>query len=471
MRGRDRDGGEGVLRMPDDTLCIADAMLVTPGGMRRGGVLAAGGRIAALLGPGDAPAADVVVQARGLLLFPGFVDAHVHLRDPGLTHKEDFASGTEAAACGGVTTVMCMPNTAPPIADTASFAAARAAGEAKARVDFCLQASLAAGNLAEAEALWAAGAISFEVNLSDGAEGAGVARLGDAGLLLETLRATARLGAVLGAYTGSQDITARLAARLQAEGRRDSRAHAAARPPIAEALGVAGVLELAREAEARVAFREVTTARAFALLRRARAERPPGSVLVEATPHHLLLTEVVLDRLGTIAQIIPPLRAEADRAGAMAALRDGCVDFIGSDHAPHAIGEKTDDAWASRNGTPGLDTLAAATLEMAARGLIGYPDVARLLAAAPAAAFGLATKGRLAAGADADLVLVDPAERRVVSPDMLHSRMKRCAFEGEALRGWPVLTVLRGGVVAERGRLSDAPPRGRFLPGAGAVSH
>jgi dihydroorotase (multifunctional complex type) len=455
--------------MPEGTLRISGAMLVTPEGMRRGGVLAEGGRIAALLGAEDAPSADIAIDAKGLLLFPGFVDAHAHLRDPGLTHKEDFATGTTAAACGGVTTVLCMPNTSPPTTDIASLSGARAAAEGRVFVDIGLQASLAAGNLDQAESLWRAGAVSFEVNLSDGAEGAGVARLGDAGLLRETLRETARLGAVLGAYTGSQDITARLVAQLQAEGRRDARAHAAARPPIAEVLGIAGLLELAREAEARVCFREVTTARAFDLLRRARAERPAGAVLVEATPHHLLLTDAVLDSLGTVAQIIPPLRAEADRAGAMAALQAGVIDFIGSDHAPHAIAEKTGDAWASRNGTPGLDTLAAATLEMVARGLLTYPDVARLLAEAPARAFGLTRKGRIAPGCDADLVLVDPTARRVVAPDMLHSKMKRCAFEGVALRGWPVLTVLRGIPVAQDGALLPGSPRGRVLDGAGAA--
>lgn len=452
--------------MAEQTLCIGNALLVSPDGVRPGGILAADGRIVAMLDAKDMPHADVSIDARGLLLFPGLVDSHVHLRDPGLTYKEDFAAGTEAAAIGGVTTVMCMPNTNPAVTDAPSFAGVRAAGESKAHVDFCIQASVSAETLAKAAELWALGPSSFEINLSDGSEGAGTTRMDDDALLLETMREMARIGAPLGMYTGSQAITAKLTELARTKGLKSARDHANCRPPIAEALGIAKAVELGQEAGAQLVFREVTTARAFLTLRRAKQDRP-HRVFVEATPHHLLVNDEVVDRLGTIAQIIPPLRSESERRAAIAALADGTIDFIGSDHAPHAESEKTDDAFASRNGTPGLDTLAAAVMTLAASGAMTYPDICRLLCAAPAAAFGFAgRKGTLAVGADADCVLIDPNLRRVVTPDIIHSKMKRAALEGQTLTGWPVLTTLRGEVIAENGALVQSGG-GRFLAGPG----
>jgi dihydroorotase (multifunctional complex type) len=452
--------------MAEWILCIGNATLVSTNGIRHGGILAAGDKIVAILDADDMPYADTTVDAGKRLLFPGFIDSHVHLRDPGLTYKEDFASGTEAAAIGGVTTVMCMPNTSPPISDPKSFLTARSAGEGKAHVDFCLQASVSEETAGSIDALWADGPSSFEINLSDGAEGAGTTRMDDEGALLETMHQMARIGAPLGMYTGSQMITARLVAEARMHGRRSARDHARARPPVAEATGVAKAIELAYAARAKVVFREVSTARAFQLLRRAKQDRP-DQISVEVTPHHLLLNDEVLDRLGTIAQIIPPIRGESDRLAAIAAVCDGTIDFIGSDHAPHAGYEKTDDAYASRNGTPGLDTLAAAMMSLAASGTVTYSDICRLLCAAPATTFGiLGRKGTLSVGADADCVLIDPTLRRVVGPDMIHSKMKRCALEGQSLTGWPVLTVLRGGIIAENGNLIQRNG-GRFLPGPG----
>ncbi len=447
-------------------LCIFDARLITARGERRGGVLVGDdGHIEAVLDGAARANAENEIDARGRLLFPGFVDGHVHMRDPGHTHKDEFASGTRAAAAGGVTTVMCMPNTDPPVDAPAGLDAARAAGEAGAAVDFTLQAAITRDNATALERLWRAGVTSFETLMSDAPDRD---RLDDPAMLRAAFAEVARLDAIVGVYTGSQACLEHAIAELRAAGRDDVRALAEARAPNAEAEGMAVAIEAARATGARVVFRQASTKAGLELLRA--AKRAPGGerLFVEATPHHLRLDAGVIDRLGRFAHMVPPLRAAQDRDAAIAALADDTIDVVGSDHAPHAEAEKTGaELWSVPGGTPGLDTIAAAVLDLAGRGEIPFSRVAETLAATPARIFGIGhLKGDLRPGLDGDLVLVDIEAERCVTAEMIRSKAGRSVFEGTTLHGWPVLTVLRGEIVAENGRPIERPPAGRFVPRA-----
>jgi len=448
--------------MTSSTLCIHGAKIVTSGGIRDGGVVAANGRIVELLNDTDKATADTVIDARGRLLFAGFVDAHVHMRDPGQTLKEDFASGSTAAAVGGVTTVMCMPNTKPPIDSVVAFDLARRAGERVSYVDFALQATVHPQNYPAMVSLWDAGAVSFETMLADGPPGEAYT---SPKALEEMLAQAAKLGVRVGIYCGSQEMIDASLGRLRAAGRMDFLAFAESRPPESEALGLKQLVDAQRTTAASIIARQVSTAQGFRIVARAKSQVPAGRIRVEVTPHHLQLDVGTLTRLGPYAQMLPPLRSVPDVAAAQRAAADGTVDFIGSDHAPHTVAEKeVADPWSSPSGTPGLDTLAAAVLDLAARQIISYSRIAALLAEQPAQVFGLADrKGRIAIGADADLVVVDAQERFHVTPDVVRSRAARSPFEGKVLRGRPVLTVLRGEVIAENGRLVANRPAGRFL--------
>ena len=441
-------------------LAINNARLVTEAWERPGGIVVGDdGRIEALVEADARPDAETVIDARGRLLFPGFVDAHVHMRDPGYPHKETFATGTLAAACGGVTTAMCMPNTDPPADTVDGIEAMRAAGEGESLVDFTIQAMVTEDNIDGLPALWDAGATSFEALLSD----APPSMLLDGDGLVRAAEAVAACGGVMGVYTGEQSLVAAALRRLS--DRTDFAAFAEARAPLGEAMGLARLIEAARATGARIVARQVCTARGFAMIEAARRDDPALAIAVEVTPHHLCLDTGAVDRHGPFALMVPPLRAPDDRRAAREALASGAADFVGSDHAPHAAEEKDRSTpWTVPGGTPGLDTIVPATLDLAAKGAIPWTRVVAVLSSRPARLFGIAhRKGRLAVGADGDLVLVDPHLARRVDSAAIRSRAGRSPFEGTTLTGWPVLTVLRGRAIAKDGRYVGDAPGGRWL--------
>lgn len=445
------------------SLCISNATLVFPEGMKPGGVLCADdGHIEAVLEADDSAHADVEIDAGQKLLFPGFIDAHVHMRDPGYAHKEGFAAGTRAAALGGITTVLCMPNTNPPVTNVAALNVAKDAGAGEAYVDFGLQAAAEPGNITDLAALWDAGVTSFEALM---AEVAPEGRTDTPARLHELFTEVARIGGLVGVFVSDQSLIDRAKAAAKNAGENGLAAVADSRVVLSEAVGIASALEVARVTGVRLLIRQVSTMRGFEMVRAARSAADGPNVSAEVTPHHLHIDRRTLDELGAFAFMLPPLRGEEDVEAARAALADGTIDFVASDHAPHLPQEKEfEDAWKCAGGTPGLDTLVPSVLDFAARGQISWPKVADVLAEAPARLSGLsARKGRIAVGMDADLVLVDREERKTVTPALVHSRAARSPFEGRSLTGWPVLTVLRGQIVADGGRLTDGPPRGVWI--------
>jgi dihydroorotase len=440
-------------------LCITGGTLVTPGGLVPRTLAIRGGRIAALLDPAKPVDADDRLDVTGKLVMPGLVDAHVHFREPGLTHKEGFETGSRAAVAGGVTTVMVMPTDNPLTVTPDDFEQKVSLASGKSYADFAIQAVIGA-DLSHVAALVGLGAISFELFLGEAGPSLVVP---DSGHVSRALRLVAEAGSVAGVYGQDDGIIAAATAALDEAARRCRLSFFRSRPPLSEALGVARACILAREAGARIHVRQ-TSARVTAEILVDMRARYAG-ISAEVTPHNLLLTEDEIERQGPWAKVSPPLRTADDVAAMWAALRAGTVDIVATDHAPHLPAEKEkglEDIWAAPGGFPGVQTMLPLMLEATAAGRIGITDIVRVCSARPAQLFGLyPRKGAIDVGSDADIVIVDPDRSEFIRNEDQYSKAKITPFANRAVRGWPEMTLLRGRVVMRDGKV-EGKPRGEF---------
>jgi allantoinase len=423
-------------------------------------VAVADGRIVAV-GPGLAGPAREEVDARGLLVLPGVVDAHVHLNDPGRADWEGFATGTAALAAGGTTCAVDMPlNAVPPTIDGAAFDAKAAAAQGAAHVDVALWGGLVPGDPDRLDELAARGVVGFKAFMS--ASGVPEFEAADDLTLLEGMARAARLGLPIAVHAESEELTSRLARRALAEGRVGVRDYLASRPIVAELEAIGRAIAFAAETGCALHVVHVSSARGVALVAQARANG--ADVTCETCPHYLVLDDEDAERLGAVAKCAPPLRSAAEREALWTALRAGDVDLVATDHSPAPAALKQgDDFFAVWGGIAGAQTLLALLYDegVGRRGL-SPATLAELLAAAPARRFGLPGKGALDVGADADVALVDPSATWTVSRDDLLDRHRLSPFVGRALRGRVVRTILRGRTVARDGRIVG-PPGGRVV--------
>lgn len=430
-------------------LLVAGGTLVTPAGTFRADLGVRDGRIAAI-GDLSAVSAAERIEARGLHVLPGVIDSQVHFREPGLEHKEDLATGTAAACLGGVTTILEMPNTNPSTTTAEALAdkVARARGRVRAHVGFFVGAADEnADDLARLECLPGAAGIKIFMGSSTGS-----LLVDDEGVLGRALRSGRRRVAI------HAEDEARLRARktLAESSGGDPAMHPVWRDAESARLATERLLRVAREARRRVHVLHVTTSDEMAML----ADHKDLAT-VEVTPQHLMLAAPgCYERLGTFAQMNPPIREEHHRAALWQALEQGIVDVIGSDHAPHTREEKAKTYPASPSGMPGVQTLLPLMLDHVHAGRLSLTRLVDLVCHAPARIYGIARKGRLAVGFDADLTLVDLERRVTLTHDAMASRCGWTPFDGMTVTGFPVMTVLEGSVAMREGELVGAPAGG-----------
>lgn len=437
-------------------LGIEGGEVVTARGRARLNVYVQAGRVAAVTG--EQREAEERVDAAGLLVMPGMVDAHVHLMDPGDPSREDFPSGTAAAARAGVTSIIEHTHAAPVIA-ASDLAAKREHLRDRAIVDFGLAAHAWPDRLEDVEPVWRAGAafVKAFTCTTHGVPGF------DAAALQRLFVRAARCGAVCLVHAEDESLTATAERELRASGRQDGGVVPAWRNREAELTALVVTALSARLAGARVAAAHVSHPGAL--------EAADGLV-VESCPQYLTLLEQEILEHGAFRKFTPPARARA--AGELErmwhALAERRIDYVSSDHAPSTAAQKRDGSiWDVHFGLPGIDTTLSVLLDGAHTGHIGYERVVEAYAEAPARLYGLwPAKGSLDPGADADLVLVDPQERWTVRDEDMLSRAGWSPFAGRTLVGRAVRTYLRGRLVADDGRVVGPLGGGRFIAGAGA---
>ncbi len=422
-------------------LVVANGTVVNHDGVWHGDIGIRDGKIAALGAIGAAAGAQVL-DARGLHVLPGVIDSHVHFREPGAEHKEDLASGSRAAVLGGVTTVFEMPNTNPPTttADALADKLRRAQGRMYCDHAFYIGASLE--NIDELDVLERLPGVAA-VKVFAGSSTGNLLIAQETDLQRVFARITRR------AAFHSED-EARLTARLSERRAGDPSSHAVWRDAKAARDCTQMLLRLARAAGRRIHILHVSTGDEMPLLA---AHKDVATV--EVTPHHLSLhSPEDYERLGTHAQINPPVRDATHREALWSALRDGTVDTIGSDHAPHTLEEKARPYPESPSGMPGVQTLVPVMLDHVNAGRLSIERFVDLTSHGPQRVYGLAGKGRIAAGYDADLTLVDMGREQEIAETWLASRCGWSPYTGKRVRGWPVATLVRGTVIMRDGEIA-----------------
>ncbi|QDL09301.1 dihydroorotase [Brasilonema octagenarum UFV-E1] len=390
----------------------------------------------------------IEIDAQGLTLLPGVIDPQVHFREPGLEHKEDLFTASCACAKGGVTSFLEMPNTRPLTITQQALDDKLQRASQKCLVNYGFFIGATTDNLPDLLLAKPACGIKIFMGSMHGQ------LLVDQDAALEAIFSKGeRLIAV-----HAEDQARINERRKEFAGTHDPAVHSQIQDNQAALLATEQALRLSKKYQRRLHILHMSTAEEANLLR----EDKPSWVTAEVTPQHLLLNTTAYDKIGTLAQMNPPLRSPHDNQVLWQALRDGVIDFIATDHAPHTIDEKAQEYPNAPSGMPGVETSLPLMLTAAMQGQCTVAQVVHWMSQAVAKAYGIPNKGAIAPGFDADLVLVDLDTYRPVLREELLTKCGWSPFEGWNLTGWPVLTIVGGQIVYEKGKV-DTKVRGQAL--------
>lgn len=451
-------------------LAIVGATLASGGREHAATIVVRDGRIAELLPPGTSFAAARTIAARGLHVLPGIIDTHVHTRHPGAEAREDFQSGTAAAAAGGITTLFEMPISRTPTNSARNLSARVAAMTPQAHIDFALYAGAGHQNIPQLRELAEAGCVAFKTFLQPPPEGRDDEFVGlwctDENRLREVMDAVRRTGLRQCFHCEHPGIFNALQGRLETLGQTTGRAHAESRPAAAEEVSAAIVLALAAERGMPIGIVHASSPRTARLAADARLRGV--NVTVETCPHYLFLTADDLDRLGPYAKCNPPLRTREEQDGLWSAIREGHIEYVGSDHSPFLAEDKErhgDQIFKAPPGIAGLDIFVPLMLTAVNAGRLSLPQVSAVCSEHASFVFSLPAKGRLLPGSDADFTIVDLKKkwRFDRSKAFSRSRANMAVYDGMALKGRVVSTIVRGVTVYEDGQIVGPVGHGRFV--------
>ena len=390
------------------------------------------------------PNADERINLKNRLVLPGLIDVHVHLRDEGKAYKEDFYTGTAAAAAGGFTTVLDMPNNNPVTMTAESMRNRMSLAERRVLINVGFYSEFPR-HLKEIREIVSEGALAFKLFMANQVGGLNI---NDDQELHEAFSKVGLEKVPVAVHAEDHSVVYTKEQELKAAKHDDATAFLKAHSDQAELKAIERVLKTSSGTEARVHFCHVTTEQG--LNRIGEAKKTGRTVTCEVTPNHLLLSKVDFVRVGAMLAMMPPLRDSANVKALWQGIEKGLVDVLGSDHAPHTIEEKTAKSiWDAKVGVPGLETTLPLMLTMVKRNRLTIDMLVRLLAENPAEIFKLKDRGRLEQGMNADVVAVDLKEKFKVDASKFHSKTKYSPYDGWEVQGKPIKTFVNGHLVMD----------------------
>ena len=406
------------------------------------------------------PNADEKTNLRNLLVLPGLIDVHVHMRDEGKAYKEDFHTGTAAAAAGGFTTVLDMPNNDPVTMSTETLRNRMQIAERKSLVNIGFYSEFP-NDLREVAGIVAQGAVGFKLFM---ARQVGGLNIDDDEALKDAFTKVAELDVPVAVHAEDKALLMENEKKLKQAKRHDAAAFLKAHSERVELKAVERLLEVSAQTSLRLHFCHMTTEEGLKAV--VEAKKAGRNVTCEVTPHHLLLSSVDYERSGLMLTIMPPLRGERDIEALWKGIAEGWVDVIGSDHAPHALSEKSaGSVWDVKVGVPGLETTLPLMLTMVRKNRISLAHVVQLLSEKPAELFGLKDRGSLTQGYKADLTVVDFTRKFRVDASNFHSKAKYSPFNGWEVQGRPVKTFVNGLLVMNEQEIVAKAGSGEVIRG------
>lgn len=425
------------------------------------------GKIIAIGNDATLDAEAHAVDVSGKYVVPGFIDGHVHLREMGYSDREDFYSGTQAAAIGGITTVMDMPNSKPNVIHPEDYISRRDRVIERAYVNIGLYVWACAKNVDFLHEFRELGPVGFKIFTAEtGAYDPEFANYitTEPSVLYRILEQIASMGSLAAIHSESQSLISHFEKYAKESMPADLRAYLYSRPQAVEDVAVFSEVAIARQAGARIHICHVVGKGAVDFIRWAKQEYY-ADISCEAAPHNLLMNAEQTVSIGSMGKFSPPVHGEDHRQAIWDGLLDGTIDIIGSDHAPQHLNKKCcANIWEASPGSPALDYWISLMLTCVNRGTLTMRQLVRSASENPARTFGLyPNKGAIRVDADADLVVIDMGKHSTVQPASFLSKAKYTAFDGWELEGMPVMTIVGGSTVALNGEIVGRPGTGTIV--------
>lgn len=443
--------------MPVD-LALCNSKVYINGEIVEAGIAIDEGKISKIAKETNLPKASKKLDLKGYLILPGLIDCHVHLRDQQLAYKEDFFTGTSAAAAGGVTLVLDMPNNKPVTMDTQSLRERMKLAEKQAVVNVAFYSAFPE-NLKEISAIVKEGAVAFKIFLSQKIGGIDI---DNDNTLLQAFKTTEKSGVPVAVHAENREMLEKVERKMRQDRRNDVSAYVKMHSPETGVKAIQRIIRLVEKSSSHVHFCHISSSTELDTLVKAKERGLP--ITCEVTPHNILLTFSHMKRYGNLALTNPPLRSKKDVEALWNALKRGLIDIVASDHAPHAIEEKkAESVWDAKSGIPGLETILPLLLTQVNKGQLKIADIVKAFSERPSQIFHLKDRGSIAKGNWADLTVVDLNQEYKIDSSRFFSKAKYSPFDGYEVKGKPMKTFVNGQLVFDEGNIVVKPGIGQVI--------